>query len=388
MNTKGINIGGKTYYTVCVHDHRFHSDDVFAVALLEQLFLQFELQQDDGVQHVARLSNSLRGAVLPHQLPLPVIRVSSNHDEAFFKNLEATNVLCVDVGKGRYDHHQMDAQVHIDGARYCGLSLIWEQVLSDNRYITGDMRKFCSIIENDIIYAIEAADNGVKPCALSHLIEFRNPANPGQNADTAFVEAVRIAMKIIGPFLSQISRDVTELNECLTESSHLQSMGLASRRVAIANKSFRPRILTAAFPWANLVLYPDFRNGKFTYVLRSIDDVDENGINHNRWTVPVEFRDKTKWSELLDNYGIPDPIFVHPNGFLVTFDSLTPVAAALMDERFTVATDWGAARESLPAATIPAIMPLKIATKEEGAEESSGLQTREAIEELLKEYQQ
>ena len=54
MNTKGINIGGKTYYTVCVHDHRFHSDDVFAVALLEQLFLQFELQQDDGVQHVAR----------------------------------------------------------------------------------------------------------------------------------------------------------------------------------------------------------------------------------------------------------------------------------------------------------------------------------------------
>ena len=383
MNTKGLAIGGKTYYTICVHDHRFHSDDVFAVALLEQIFLQFELQMEEGVQHIAKLAGSMNTAVLPHQLPIPVIRLSSNRDPEFFRKLEETDVLCVDVGMGEFDHHQLNAKRHANGDAYCGLSLLWEQILADNCYITGGMREFTSILENDIIYPIEAADNGRRPFALSHLIEFRN-AKSAQNSDTAFVEAVRIAMKILGPFVAQMKRDEMELKECLANSKKLQTMALASNRIAIADRSYRPRVVSAAFPWAQMVLYPDYRNGKFTFALRSIDDVSSDGVNHNRWLVPEEFRDKTKWEELLGVQGIPEPIFVHPNGFLATFSSLSTVAEALMNPKFICPTEWGAAREGQPEMHIPSIEPLHTKRKDVDSNAEPGLATRMDLEAILK----
>lgn len=372
----GITIGGKTYYTICVHDHRFHSDDVFSVALLESLYLE-SITTAENLQYGARIASSVRSAVLPHQLPLPVLRVSSNNEPTFFENLEATGVLCIDVGKGRYDHHQLDARTHMSGEAYCGLSLVWEQILQDGLYITSEMRQFASLIEKDIIYAIEDADNGRRPCVLSHLVEFRNPLQP-QNGDIAFVDAVRLAMKIIKPFLAQMTRDARELNELLTESAYLQTAALATRRIALAPKSYRPRILTAAFPWANAVLYPDKRGEKFTYALRSIDDVSEDGANHNRWLVPEEFRDKTVWPK---EFGVKkEPIFVHPNGFLATFDTLSTVAMALLDDRMMVATDWGAARENLPAARIPKITTLRDAKQAVPVDQSMGMHTRVLLE--------
>ena len=73
------------------HGGKFHADDVFSAALL--LYLNPEIQITRGN------------------------KVPEDYDGIVF-----------DIGRGEYDHHQIDSRIRDNGVPYAAFGLLWEQL--------------------------------------------------------------------------------------------------------------------------------------------------------------------------------------------------------------------------------------------------------------------
>ena len=119
---------------VYTHAGIFHADDVFSTALL----------------------NIYCGKLLQ------VNRV--------FKLPEDKEVFAYDIGMGKYDHHQQDAEVRPNGIKYAAFGLIWREVGAE---ILGS-EKAAEKLDNNFVQIIDNSDNTGEHNPISLIISSFN----------------------------------------------------------------------------------------------------------------------------------------------------------------------------------------------------------------------
>lgn len=139
-----------------VHDGVFHADDVLCAAMARSL------NPDVWIQRTRRLD------------PMDI-------------ELNGSGVYIADVGGGKYDHHQPDAAVREDGAKYAACGLLYEE-WKDALFNTKEGQQY---FEDTYVKPIEVTDNGGEHNMLSHAIGGLNPSwDQKTDWDAAFYEAV------------------------------------------------------------------------------------------------------------------------------------------------------------------------------------------------------
>ena len=79
------------------HSGSMHADEVFATAFLELYFGDIKLLRTTNIN-------------------------PSEHE----------NILVYDIGRGRFDHHMVDAKTRDNGIKYCSFGLLWQEFLEKN----------------------------------------------------------------------------------------------------------------------------------------------------------------------------------------------------------------------------------------------------------------
>ena len=169
-----VHVVNKLESANCVtHNGTMHADEVFATAFLD-LYL--------GDVFVFRTSSISENDVAP-------------------------SVFVYDVGRGKFDHHQLDALKRENGIPYSSIGLLWKEFGKDylRKENISNLEEVFIGIDKDLIEAIDGDDNGVFPkieCnykvkTLSNVIKIFNPSLYSDETEAGqFVNAVEIAKMI------------------------------------------------------------------------------------------------------------------------------------------------------------------------------------------------
>ena len=269
----------KTAYT---HGSVFHSDDVFAAALL--LMLNPEIK-------IERVNKVLPG-------------------------MEAENTIVFDIGEGEYDHHQVDRTLRymtdgyyfdkegrMSAIPYCSFGLLWR----DYGYLVCDSAKAWAKVDKTLVLSIDKADNGVAGNTLSSVISDMNPCWDEDQSDAArmgkFLGAVTFATGIL-------KRAIAKANS----ESRAEEFVLNSKVV-----DGNILVLDRYLPWTDVVieqmpdiLYVVFPSARGGYNVQTVPDAP--GSFNGRKLFP------SKW------LGNPDKslgmTFCHPGNFLLATETL------------------------------------------------------------------
>ena len=120
---------------------------------------------------------------------------------------ENTDALIYDIGRGKYDHHQLDAEKRENGITYSSLGLLWREFGREflKKYNFSNVEEVFLEIDKDLIEGIDADDNGVFPKidanykvkTLPNIIKIFNPSfDSGENEKDQFLKAVKLAKMI------------------------------------------------------------------------------------------------------------------------------------------------------------------------------------------------
>lgn len=163
--------------TLVTHAGNFHSDDVFATALLKIYF--GDAKDIDDVK---------------------LVRTFKPADEGYTD--DTPDCVVYDIGLGMYDHHQIgDAAKHClredsDGVtrKYASVGLLWREI---GQQLVG---KYADAVYDSIIRSIDDHDNGNGHNPLSTMISNMNPCNSNPSAEeynAAFDVAVTIIERML-----------------------------------------------------------------------------------------------------------------------------------------------------------------------------------------------
>ena len=214
------------------HSGTMHADEVFATAFLN-LFL--------GDVRVFRTSNV-------------------NMDEV------DSDVLVYDVGRGKFDHHQIDALKRENGITYSSFGLLWKEFgktfLENNNFSNVD--DLWLEIDKDLVEGIDADDNGFFPKieanykakTLPNVIKIFNPSfDSGEEESIQFEKAVSLAQSILEEEIYYINGKVIaskKIDKIIEESDPNSKYLLLDEFLpyedAILNNSKANNILFVAFP--------------------------------------------------------------------------------------------------------------------------------------------
>ncbi len=133
------------------HSGHFHADDIFSAALLKIVGIVPEVSV---IQRVGRVPENFNG-------------------------------LAFDIGRGKFDHHQQNAAVRLNGKKYAAFGLLWNAIgaeyIADKYNI--DMNTAKIVAENfdaEFVTSMDLTDNfgfKVYPNPLAYLIATRNNGN-------------------------------------------------------------------------------------------------------------------------------------------------------------------------------------------------------------------
>ena len=179
------------------HSGTMHADDVFATAFLELYFGDVKLFRTTSV----------------------------NFDEV------DSNALVYDVGRRKFDHHQVDALKRENGITYCSFGLLWKEFGKDflkKRNIEYIDEVFEGI-DKDLIEGIDADDNGIFPKieadykvkTTSSIVKLFNPSfNSDEDESEQFLKAEALAKMIFEEEILYINGKVIAAKkvECLLEN--------------------------------------------------------------------------------------------------------------------------------------------------------------------------
>lgn len=262
-----------TITTVITHSGIFHADDVFCVALLKILVPEIEVERK---------------------------REATQED---FRE----DTIVVDIGYGKYDHHQENPETRKDGRKHAAVGLLYRDL---KKYLFPDP-VYADAFEKNYIIPIEDADNGIAPNSLSLAIASMNPNWDSEiSYDEAFCKAVDFAQSVIQreidkAFSEQKGRDIV-------------LKALSEMKDGIV-------VLPQYVPWdkvlcpsnANFVIYPSARGG---YHLQSVP-INPDGFDIKK-ALPEKWL-KTK----------PEGCtFVHQKLFIAVFDSEEQAVKAAYSE--------------------------------------------------------
>lgn len=163
------------------HSGTMHTDEVFATAFLD-------LYKKD----------------------IKVIRVSEVPIDKI-----GSDVLVYDIGRGKYDHHQLDAKLRENGIKYSAFGLLFQDFGRDflKQENIADVEEVFQILDKELIEGIDAIDNGVFPeikapykvKLLDDIIKVFNPSyGSNQQENEQFIKAVELAKVILQEILLNI----------------------------------------------------------------------------------------------------------------------------------------------------------------------------------------
>ena len=244
------------------HAGVFHADDVFGAALLLIINPQIE---------IARVQSA---------------------------NQAPDGALQFDIGCGRYDHHQPDAEVRPNGIKYAAFGLLWREF--------GHMvvpEQFVAQFDEQFVQPIDAADNGAAPTPIYQAIAAFNPNwDESITFDKQFDKAVVLAQSIL------------ERQIALYESKDNAEQAVSAAVDNSLTAADPAIVLDRYMPWQEAV-FANPANTNFNYI---IFPAVRGGYNVQAIPTSPNGRDQRK--PFPADWVVNKPAgatFVHPGRFLV-----------------------------------------------------------------------
>ncbi len=266
------------------HSEEFHTDDVFATALLLTIFPD------------AEVIRSRDGAVL------------------------ATGDIVYDVGRrydpahGRYDHHQAQAGTRENGIIYSSFGLLWKEY--GIQYCDGN-KEVAGIIDQKLATPIDANDNGqpisnsifdgIHHFSIDDIVKIYNPLRwieAGEEHDTQFYKAVSLAQDILARLKKNIEDNLTS-HKALLDAYE----AVADKRIVLMEKMPDSKGILDRCPE---LLYIISQRPEKTWGVLAVSVSPESFTP--RHPFPEQWRAKPA-DELPEITGVPDATFCHATGF-------------------------------------------------------------------------
>ena len=244
----------------------------------------------------------------------------------------SNDILVYDIGRGKFDHHQLDALKRENGITYSSIGLLWKEYGRDflKKYGYSNIEEVFNGVDKDLIEGIDADDNGFFPKidanykvkTISNIIKIFNPSfDSGENETEQFIKAVNLAKMIFEEEVIYINgkvisdKKVTEIiNNSDINKGYLYLDEYAPFEDAIFNHPEGEKIL--------FVAYPSNRGG---YAIKTV------GKNSNDRTSRKLFPEEwagLQGTELEEVSGIVGLNFCHTGRFIVNcsnFEAMTNV---------------------------------------------------------------
>lgn len=264
------------------HGGKFHADDVFSSALLKIINPKIEITR--------------------------TFHVPENYEGIAF-----------DIGYGKFDHHQADAEIRENGMPYAAFGLLWRE-FGESLVGAEEAARF----DEKFIQPLDEDDNTGCGNQLARVIGRWNPNwDSTEPVDVCFKQAVTVAGEILQKEFSSIL-------------SIQRAQGLVEQ--ALANSTDNIVILPQFAPWKNVLIpsdaqfvaYPSQRGGFSAQVIPLDFDTSVPKCNF-----PEEWAGKSA-AELKDISGVETLSFCHNNRFLISADTLEDVIKACKTARENV----------------------------------------------------
>lgn len=239
---------------------------------------------------------------------------------------DITDKIIYDIGRGKFDHHQLDAEKRDNGITYSSIGLLWREFGRNflRKFDYENIEEVFNGIDKDLIEGIDADDNGFFPKIeanykvknIPNIIKIFNPSfDSGENETEQFIKAVNLAKMILEEEVIYINgkvisdKKVTEIiNNSDVSKGYLYLDEYIPFDDAIFGHSEGDKIL--------FVAYPSNRGG---YAIKTV------GKNSNDRTSRKLFPEE--WAglqgmELEEVSGIVGLNFCHTGRFIVNCSSL------------------------------------------------------------------
>ena len=245
------------------------------------------------------------------------------------------NVLVYDIGRGKFDHHQVDAEKRENGITYSSFGLLWRE-FGKSFLEKSDFSNVDDLwleIDKDLVEGIDADDNGFFPKietepnhrvkTLPNVIKIFNPSfDSGEDESTQFLKAVNLAKSILEEEIYYVNGKVIaskKINEIIEEtdpnSKYLILDEFLPYEEAILNNPNTNNLLFVAFP--------SNRGGYAIKTLpRSLEDKTA------RMSFPLEWAG-LQGDEIKNISGISGLRFCHTARFIVSCDDIDSVYKVL-----------------------------------------------------------
>ena len=260
-----------TIRKIYVHNGVFHCDDVMCVAIMKSAFPDIEVQR-------------------------------TNRPPKIYGN----DVIVADIGFGKYDHHQPNAELRPDGKKYAACGLVfrdfWQNIFPNEESANAFNKKY--------ILPIEDQDNGYAANPLSaSIFSFNVPWNKSSDVElvmSRFNKAVDYLMNIISNEVESANAKIDAgnvVNIAKEEAIENDQKYIVLKQYAPFNAYIKDTDILYA-------VYPSNRNpGDWTvYCARG------DGFNSSKKLLPEHWKNK---------YCSPIGMtFLHNGLFTATFDSL------------------------------------------------------------------
>ncbi len=143
------------------------------------------------------------------------------------------DMLVYDIGRGKFDHHQQDAEKRENDIPYCSFGLLWKEFGRDflHNYGIELIEKVFQGIDKDLIEGIDADDNGIFPKidapfrvkTIPNIIKLFNPSyDSGQIESEQFLKACHLAKDIFQEEILYINGKVRAEEEVLRQLEELE----------------------------------------------------------------------------------------------------------------------------------------------------------------------
>lgn len=260
------------------HSGKFHADDVFSAALL--LYLNPEIQ-------IARGN-----------------KVPEDYDGIVF-----------DIGRGEYDHHQLDSRIRDNGVPYAAFGLLWEQLGAG---ILGE--ELAQEFDEAFVQPLDNNDNTGEKNELATLIGNFNPTwDASISGDEAFFRAVGVAGMILeNKFERYLGNE--RANKRIEEVMAAQDKSMDDTRILVLPE-FIPCQKRLSETDIAFVIFPSNRGG---YCIQP--QKKEYSMNY-KCSFPKEWLGYEN-EELVQATGLVSAGFCHKGGFLMTTGTLEDAISA------------------------------------------------------------
>lgn len=262
----------KKYIKGYTHAGEFHADDVFSVAFIKMINPDLEIER--------------------------VLSVPSGLDQSKYLIFD----IGCNNGYNKYDHHQINKKLRDNDIPYASFGLLWK----DFAHELGLSESIINNIDQKLVQAIDACDNGIYSNMISSMISTFNPFwDEDVDNNEQFNKAVEIASTILKRTIDrELSRERAEA-KVLEYAKDIKNHVLFLPEYLPINQELFDKLPEVLF-----YVYPSNRGG---YNIQAVSQPTED----DEWAKRAYF--PNKW------LGNPDKslgmTFCHPGNFLAAADT-------------------------------------------------------------------